>query len=162
MCKELRPFSDRGWQGEGLAGGGFGRGRAHSGEEEWWAASGAVGGRGAASPWRPYMKLAGLVLCVACASVTWGQNVVGNSTGQSAISSEPQPIVMMTHPQHASAKPMASEQSLLGSSTYTYAQGERPLWEVAPVKKVTPLGDAARDLRKEHLGAKKASKVFEN
>jgi len=103
-----------------------------------------------------------LVLCLACATAAFGQSVAGGSTGLAAVSSEPQPIQMMTHPQHAAEKPMASEQSLLGNSTYSYARGERPLWEVAPVVKVTPLGDSARDLRKEHLAVKKASKVFEN
>ena len=68
----------------------------------------------------------------------------------------------MTHPQHASEKSIALEQSLLSNSTYSYARGERPLWEVASVVKATPLGDTARDLTKEHLAAKKASKVFES
>jgi hypothetical protein len=108
------------------------------------------------------MKMTWLVLFLACATAAFGQSVAGGSTGLAAISSEPQPIQMMTHPQHAAEKPLASEQSLLGNSTYSYARGERPLWEVAPVVKVTPLGDTARDLRKEHLGTKKASKVFEN
>jgi hypothetical protein len=108
------------------------------------------------------MKMTWLVLCLACATAAFGQSVAGGSTGLAAVSSEPQPIQMMTHPQHAAEKPMASEQSLLGNSTYSYARGERPLWEVAPVVKVTPLGDSARDLKKEHLAAKKASKVFEN
>jgi hypothetical protein len=108
------------------------------------------------------VKMTWLVLFLACATAAFGQSVAGGSTGLAAVSSEPQPIQMMTHPQHAAEKPMASEQSLLGNSTYSYARGERPLWEVAPVVKVTPLGDTARDLRREHLATKKASKVFEN
>ena len=108
------------------------------------------------------MKMTRLVLFLAGATAAFGQSVAGGSTGLAAVSSEPQPIQMMTHPQHAAEKPMASEQSLLGNSTSAYARGERPLWEVAPVVRVTPLGDTARDLRKEHLATKKASKVFEN
>jgi hypothetical protein len=59
---------------------------------------------------------------------------------------------------------MAREQSLLGGSdTVTIAQGERPLWEVAPPDPHTiPLGDTARLLKKEHETVKKAQFVFEN
>jgi hypothetical protein len=58
---------------------------------------------------------------------------------------------------------MATEQFLVGgsTSTYTYAQGERPLWEFGSVVEPTPLGDVARAYRREKLGAKKAQKVFE-
>lgn len=58
---------------------------------------------------------------------------------------------------------MGHEQSLSEMSTYSYAQGERPLWEVAPVKQPeVPLGDIARALRHEHLKAKKAEFKTEN
>jgi hypothetical protein len=57
---------------------------------------------------------------------------------------------------------MGQEGTLLGDSAYSYEHGERPLWEFATVKHVTPLGDEARALRKEHSTDKKASKVWEN
>lgn len=58
---------------------------------------------------------------------------------------------------------MASESSIIGGSpnTYTYAQGERPLWEFGPVTQPTPLGDVARAYRKEKVTARKAEIVLE-
>jgi hypothetical protein len=38
----------------------------------------------------------------------------------------------------------------------------RPLWELAPVKVETPLGDSARMLKKQHANARKADIVWEN
>jgi hypothetical protein len=67
------------------------------------------------------------------------------------------------HPMHASSAPMAQTQSLfVGSGLLTIAQGELPLWEVAPKHKEIPLGDTARQERKEHETAKKARVVWEN
>ena len=57
---------------------------------------------------------------------------------------------------------MATELNLLGTASYVYAQGERPLWEVGPKPVVVSLGEVARKLRKEHEGVKKAEKCFEN
>ena len=58
---------------------------------------------------------------------------------------------------------MATEHSLVGggASTYSYAQGERPLWEFGEIKEQIPLGDVARSVRKEKLSAKKAEIIFE-
>jgi hypothetical protein len=67
------------------------------------------------------------------------------------------------HPMHASPTSLATAQSLFqGSGLVTIAQGELPLWEVAPKHKEIPLGDAARQERKEHETAKKARVVWEN
>ena len=85
--------------------------------------------------------------------------------GQAAasVSAQPQVIVMTSHPMHADQHAMASEQSLVGGGpgTYSYAQGERPLWEFGPVSEPVPLGDVARAVRKEKLSAKKAEFVLE-
>jgi len=85
--------------------------------------------------------------------------------GQTAgsISSQPVPTTMSDHPLHAGPHPMATEQPIVGggSDTYTFAQGERPLWEFGPVYVETPLGDVARAYRKEKLTAKKAEIIFE-
>lgn len=99
-----------------------------------------------------------LSFCLLCALGAFGQvagavippmmNSVGNFT---------------SHPMHASQGQLATEQNLLGESTVTWAQGERPLWEFAhPEAQDRPLGDIARELRKEHLAAKKANAVHEN
>jgi hypothetical protein len=100
------------------------------------------------------MKTALFVLCVLCATAALGQSV-----GGSALSSQVQVFEFASHPEHASQQPMAQEQSLLDHSGYFYAQGERPLWEFAPVSQTVPLGDVARALRKEHAMAKKADMV---
>jgi hypothetical protein len=76
--------------------------------------------------------------------------------------SEPQVIQVPSHPQRASVQSMSQEQSLLQSSCPVVGQGKRPLWEVAEAPVWQPLGDVARDLRKEHDLARKASRVWEN
>ncbi len=80
-----------------------------------------------------------------------------------SISSQAQQLQMPEHPAHAEQRDMAQERPLVGGSgtTYTYAQGERPLWEFGPVSVPTPLGDVARAYRKEKLAARKAEIVFE-
>jgi hypothetical protein len=78
--------------------------------------------------------------------------------------SQPQILHMTDHPMHAENMPLATEHSLVGGgpSTYTWAQGERPLWEFGPVSEAPrPLGDIAREYRKEKLTAKKAELVLE-
>ena len=80
-----------------------------------------------------------------------------------ALSSEPQVYTVPSHPQHAMRQPLADEKTLLDSSPFVSAKGERPLWEVPQqVTYVMPLGDVARLLRKEHEAAKKAVLVKEN
>jgi hypothetical protein len=93
--------------------------------------------------------------------VSAGSACFGQAAG--AISSQPQVIQVPSHPMHAEQHAMGSEQSLVGGglSTYSYAQGERPLWEFGPVSEPAPLGDVARAVRKEKLTAKKAEFVFE-
>jgi hypothetical protein len=105
------------------------------------------------------MKTAVCLFCVLSASAAFAQNV-GAVTG--ALSNEPVRIVVPDHPGHASQQPMLTEQSLLNTSTFTSAQGERPLWEVAPKKVEVPLGDVARTLRQEHNVVKKSATVVEN
>lgn len=80
-----------------------------------------------------------------------------------SLSSQAVPLTMPDHPQHASYSSMASESPIVGGSpdTYTYAQGERPLWEFGPVTQPTPLGDIARAYRREKVAAKKAEVILE-
>ena len=80
-----------------------------------------------------------------------------------SISGQAQAIQFPDHPQHASLTAMACEHPLVGgaSDNYTYAQGERPLWEFGPVSEPVPLGDIARANRKEKLAAKKAEIILE-
>lgn len=63
---------------------------------------------------------------------------------------------------HAEMMPMASEHPLVGGGAYTVAHGERPLWEFGPVSgPERPLGDVARDLRKEKQTSRKAEIILE-
>ncbi|HKS76119.1 MAG TPA: hypothetical protein VJQ82_23105 [Terriglobales bacterium] len=92
------------------------------------------------------------------ASLAFGQAVAATS----ALSAQPVVIQMPGHPQHASYAPMAQERGLMEKSAYSFAHGERPLWELAPVREEVPLGDIARALREEHLKAPKAQFIREN
>ena len=84
--------------------------------------------------------------------------------GQSAavLSNVPRELRMSEHPMHAELTAMASEHPLVGGGTYTFAHGERPLWEFGPVSDPPrPLGDVARDFRKEKQSLKKAEITLE-
>ena len=100
------------------------------------------------------MKPLILVTVLFCAAAAFGQG---------AISSQPVVVSVPDHPQHATYTPLAGDQSLVGgpSNTYTFAHGERPLWEFGPVSQPVPLGDVARAYRKEKQVAKKAAIVVE-
>jgi len=102
------------------------------------------------------MKITLFVLVLLCTATAFGQAVY-------TIPSQPQITAVPEHPQHADIHEMAVEHPLVGggANTYSYAQGERPLWEFGPVSQPTPLGDVARAFRKEKLAAKKAEHVLE-
>jgi hypothetical protein len=102
------------------------------------------------------MKTVLLASIVFCSAAAFGQ-------AAGSISAQATPLEMSDHPQHASFGTMGSEQSLVGgpSGGFTYAQGERPLWEFGPISVPVPLGDVARAYRKEKEMAKKAEVVFE-
>ena len=85
-------------------------------------------------------------------------------TAASGVSSQVTPLQISDHPQHASYNHMACESPLVGGSpdAYSYAKGERPLWEFGPVSlPPVPLGDVARAYRKDKATAKKAEVVLE-
>ncbi len=104
------------------------------------------------------MKITLFVLLFLCAAAAFGQ------TGVAVLSNQPQIVTLPEHPQHAEHSDLACEHPLVGggATTYTYAQGERPLWEFgSPYPEPAPLGDVARAFRKEKVAVKKAEKVFE-
>lgn len=104
------------------------------------------------------MKITLFVLFILCTASAFGQ------IGAAVLSNQPQVIQSPSHPLHAEMHAMATEQPLVGGGpgTYTYAQGERPLWEFgSPLPEPTPLGDVARAVRKEKLAVKKAEIVLE-
>jgi len=104
------------------------------------------------------MKTTLFLLCFLSATLSFGQN----SAGVSTLSNEPQMVSFYSHSRQATQQNMSQEQNLLERSGFTYAQGERPLWEVAPKSQPTPLGDIARTLRKEHEAVKKADIIWQN
>lgn len=101
------------------------------------------------------MKTLLLACIILCAVTALGQ--------AGSLSSQAVPLQFPDHPQHASLGAMACEHPLVGGApdSYSYAQGERPLWEFGSVTEPTPLGDVARAYRKEKLTAKKAEVVLE-
>jgi hypothetical protein len=103
------------------------------------------------------IKLALFVFCIAlCSTAAFGQ------AGAAVLSNQPQVVQPSSHPMHAEMHDMAPEHALVGGGTYTYAQGERPLWEFgSPYPEPAPLGDVARAFRKEKMSAKKAEKILE-
>jgi hypothetical protein len=105
------------------------------------------------------MKVTLVILFVACASFAFGQTSSGVGY---ALNAQPQVTEFASHPQTAAPQAMGQEKNLLVSSNFEWAQGERPLWEVAPPLHVTPLGDIARMLKVEHAKAKKSDVVWEN
>lgn len=103
------------------------------------------------------MKTAILISIVMSTAAALGQTA-------GVLSSQPQVVQIMGNPLHAEAKPLATEHPLVGGgpSTYTFAHGERPLWEFGPVSDAPrPLGDIAREYRKERQSAKKAEVILE-
>jgi hypothetical protein len=93
-------------------------------------------------------------LCV-CATVVFAQSAP-------VLSNRVQMIQIPDNPAHASQHEMAVEQNILEHSGYTYAQGEKPLWEFGTVSQPTPLGDSARALKKQHEATKKSEIVWQN
>jgi hypothetical protein len=101
------------------------------------------------------MKTTLFIFCLLFASAAFGQSYLAPSTMSPTLQ-------MAAHPERAGQQSMGEEQNLRGSAGFTYAHGERPMWEVMPLPQSQPLGDAARELRKEHESAKKAVRIFEN
>jgi len=90
-----------------------------------------------------------------CATAAFSQTA-------SVLSNQANPTQFPDHVQHAAQHDMATSQNLLEHSDYSYAKGERPLWEFGPVgPPPVPLGDLARAARKEHTLDKKAQIIWE-
>jgi hypothetical protein len=102
------------------------------------------------------MKTTLFFLFILCSAMTFAQ-------ASGSISANVEMMQMTEHPRHAEQHDMGVESPLVGgrADNYTYAQGERPLWEFGPVSQPVPLGDIAREYRKEKMNARKAQFVFE-
>ena len=92
-----------------------------------------------------------IALCLLFATAAFGQSAAG-----SVLTAEPQVFRPPDHSQRAAQMPMGQPQTLLESNNVFFVEGERPLWEVQPVKREVPLGDVARMYRRDHELVKKA------
>jgi hypothetical protein len=101
------------------------------------------------------MKAILIAVCLLAATAAYGQ-VSG------VLSSEPQLIQPVSHPQRAVHQSMSAEQNLLIPSNYLFARGEQPLWEFGSIRESVPLGDVARNFWEEHQKARKATKTWQN
>ena len=103
------------------------------------------------------MKTTILILMILFAATAFGQ------TGVAVLSNQPLILHMPEHPLHAENHSLSRETPLVGGGegSVSYAHGERPLWEFGPISDPVPLGDIARQVRKEKLNAKKAEFVYE-
>jgi hypothetical protein len=100
------------------------------------------------------MKTTIFAICFIGATAAFGQTA-------SVLPNNPAPFVIPDHPLHASEHAMATESNLLGCSAYSYAQGERPLWEFGSDKpQEISLGEVARAYRNGHVIDRKPSKVL--
>jgi len=95
------------------------------------------------------------MICLLFAGVAFGQSYLPPSTLSSSVQ-------VVTHQMRAAQQPMAQDQDLRESSNEMSAHGERPLWEAMPLPQAPPLGDIARELKKQRDEAPKALKTWEN
>jgi hypothetical protein len=116
-----------------------------------------IANRGLATTFKATTLIATAVIALGllCATAAFGQTAT-------VLNNTPQPTSIGDHPQHAYEHAMSQESNLLGSSAYSFAQGERPLWEFGSVKQEVPLGDVARAYKKGHVIDKKPARVMES
>jgi|HubBroStandDraft_1064217.scaffolds.fasta_scaffold119274_1 hypothetical protein len=99
------------------------------------------------------MKMTLFVLCLLFATAAFGQ------TGGAPLNA----LEFADHSARASFQSMSQTNDILGGSSVVIAHGEVPLADI-PLPEIheTPLGDVARQLKKDHLTAKKAQRVWES
>lgn len=102
------------------------------------------------------MKKALFVFFLLSTSAVFAQ--VGAS---SYLSNQPVIFEAPSHAAHASYTPMSAEQTILATSSYASAQGERPASDF-PQPEGVSLGAAARELKKQHAQLKKSPVVWVN
>jgi len=103
------------------------------------------------------MKKTLFMLCLLSASAAFAQNQY-NPYGLNSQITTPQ---FNSHDAHASFAPMSQERSILASSGFASAQGDRPASDFPQAEGVS-LGAAARELRKQHAQVKKSRVVWVN
>jgi hypothetical protein len=96
------------------------------------------------------------LLFLLCATFAFGQ-----AAGSSLVAPNASNFQITDHPTRAISAPMPIEQNLLGQNTLTSSSGEMPLWEAPSMSHEVPLGDSARELKKQHDAAPKARLTLE-
>ncbi len=107
------------------------------------------------------MKKTLFLFCLLSTTAAFAQ--YGPSIG--SISSQPQIYEFPSHTAHASYVPMAREQSVLSSSSFSSVHGDRPASDFpqqAPAAEAVSLGAIARELRQQHAQLKKSRVVWVN
>jgi hypothetical protein len=100
-------------------------------------------------------KILLMIVCLLLTSAAFGQY------GASHFDSQPQVYHAPDHPLHAFYTALGQGQGIVGGGSVNFAQGDRPVSDF-PQAAVLPLGDAARELKKQHAQVKKARFVWEN
>jgi hypothetical protein len=101
------------------------------------------------------MKKVLFVLCLLSATAAFAQYNAASLNSQVTIPS------FQSHDAHASYAPMSTEHSILASSSYASAQGERPASDF-PQAEAVSLGAFARDFKKQQAQVKKSRVVWVN
>jgi hypothetical protein len=101
------------------------------------------------------MKKVLFVLCLLSATAAFAQYAA------SSLNSEVSIPAFQSHDAHASYAAMSPEQSVLASSSYASAQGERRASDF-PQPEAVSLGAYARDIKKQHAQVKKSRVVWVN
>ena len=101
------------------------------------------------------MKKTLFVLCLLSGTAAFAQQNAASLNSQVTL---PQ---FISHDAHASYASMSQEQSILASSSYASAQGERPASDF-PQAEAVSLGSYAREIRKQHSQVKKSRVVWVN
>jgi hypothetical protein len=83
------------------------------------------------------------------------------SLGSGAANNQAQSYQFQNHPSHADYAPLSAERSVLPSTTFYSAQGERRASDFAQPEAM-PLGTIARELKRQHAELKKSRVVWVN
>ena len=101
------------------------------------------------------MKKTLFVLCLFLATAAFAQ------IGANTLNNQVSPPQFNSHEEHASYTAMSAERSILASSSYASAQGERPASDF-PQAEAVSLGAYAREIKKQHAQVKKSRVVWIN
>jgi hypothetical protein len=102
------------------------------------------------------MKKILIVLCL-LSTAAFAQNMLGGNS----LSNQPQAYQFQSHTAHATYAPMSQEQTVLPTTPYLSAQGERSPSDFSQVEGVS-LGTVARELRKQRTESKKSRVIWVN